>query len=102
MEHWNDGIVDTKSAGKNILYEVIQSTIPLIHYSNIPGGAKHSSFLSFVEPTPNLNSPFYYPFIMVGITSFKIFQKTPYQFASGGKDGQADHDEEDSLENREE
>ena len=40
--------------------------------------------------------------VQVGISLFKVFQKTPYRFASRREDGQADHDEKDSLKDGEE
>ncbi len=47
--------------------------------------------LDFVSPRDNV-------IVLMGIPFFEIFQETLYQLASGGKDGQSDHDEKDPLE----
>jgi hypothetical protein len=56
----------------------------------------------FFEPTSDLQSPNDYSVVLVGISLFEVFQQTPYRFASGREDGQADHDEKESLKDGEE
>jgi hypothetical protein len=43
-----------------------------------------------------------YPLMLVGKPSFDISHETSDQLASGGQDGQADHDENYTLKNRKE
>jgi hypothetical protein len=44
----------------------------------------------------------FHPFMVMGITLFNVFQKTLYQFASRGKNGQTNHDEKYPLKDRKE
>jgi hypothetical protein len=54
------------------------------------------------EPPSDLPPPDHHPFVVAGITSFKVFQQPLYLFAPGGKDGKADHDKEKALKKRKE
>ena len=56
----------------------------------------------FREPTPDFHFPMNDPLIVVRVSCFKVFQKTPYCFAAGRENGEADHDEKDSLKDGEE
>lgn len=49
---------------------------------------------------PDFVSPGDDVIVLMGIPFFEVFQETLYQLASGGEDGQSDHDEKDPLENR--
>jgi len=49
--------------------------------------------LDFVSPGDNV-------IVLMGIPFFEVFQETLYQLASGGEDGQSDHNEKDPLEDR--
>jgi hypothetical protein len=49
--------------------------------------------LDFVSPGDDV-------IMLMGIPFFEVFQETLYQLASGGEDGQSDHNEKDPLEDR--
>ncbi len=49
------------------------------------------------EPSPDLLSPDLYPFMVVGVTLLKMFQKTLYDLTSGRKDHQTNQDKQNPL-----
>jgi hypothetical protein len=49
--------------------------------------------LDFVSPGDDV-------IVLMGIPFFEVFQEALYQLASGGEDGQSDHNEKDPLEDR--
>jgi hypothetical protein len=49
------------------------------------------------EPSPDLLSPDLYLFVIAGVTLFKIFQKTLYDFTASRKDSQTNQDKQNAL-----